>query len=329
MTRIGSYPTRRMRRARRDPIVRELFAEHALRRQDLIYPLFVSDGDTESLESLPGIRRLSVKDLVAEGKIAWELGVKAIMVFPYIEASLKDALGSEALREGNLVCRALHALKEQCPQLMVICDVALDPYTSHGHDGVLADGQILNDPTLDQLCAQALLLARNGADVLAPSDMMDGRVGALRAALDKSGFVDMPLFSYAAKYASSLYGPFRQAVGSGGALVGDKRTYQLDARNREEALHEIGLDLEEGADAIIIKPALPYLDIIERARRQFGMPTIAYHVSGEYAMWKAAAERGFIDGRHVMLELMIALKRAGCHAVISYAAKEIAGWLDD
>ena len=278
---------------------------------------------------MPGVDRLSVDEAVREAERAVRLDIPAIAFFPYTEPHLKDAHGSEAFNESNLVCKACRAIKREFPGLGLVTDVALDPYTSHGHDGLVhehesGDIRILNDETVKALVRQSLNQARAGADVIAPSDMMDGRVGAIREALDAEGFLDVQILAYAAKYASAFYGPFRDALGSAGALKGDKRTYQMDPANSDEALREVALDLDEGADMVMVKPGMPYLDIIRRVKDEFGAPTFAYQVSGEYSMIMAAAENGWIDGDKAMMESLIAFKRAGADGVLTYFAPRAA-----
>ena len=321
----------RPRRNRKADWARRLVAEHILTASDLIWPLFLIEGDKRRVPvaAMPGVDRLSVDKSVREAERAVKLGIPAIAFFPYTEPELKDARGSEAFNEGNLVCRACRAIKREFPELGLVTDVALDPYTSHGHDGLVretasGDLVILNDETVEVLARQALNQARAGADVIAPSDMMDGRVGAIREALDQEGFADVQIMAYAAKYASAFYGPFRDALGSAGALKGDKRTYQMDPANSDEALREVELDLEEGADMVMVKPGMPYLDIIRRVKDEFGFPTFAYQVSGEYSMIMAAANNGWIDGDKAMMESLIAFKRAGADGVLTYFAPRVA-----
>ena len=273
---------------------------------------------------MPGVERLSVDQAVRDAERAVKLDIPAIAFFPYTDPSLKDEHGSEAFNESNLVCKACRAIKAEFPGLGLVTDVALDPYTSHGHDGLMAGDTILNDESVAALVRQALNQARAGADVIAPSDMMDGRVGAIREALDDEGFLDVQILAYAAKYASAFYGPFRDAVGSSGALKGDKRTYQMDPGNSDEALREVGLDLAEGADMIMVKPGMPYLDIIRRVKDEFGAPTFAYQVSGEYSMIMAAANNGWLDGDKAMVESLLAFKRAGADGVLTYFAPRVA-----
>ena len=324
---LGGYPAVRMRRNRADGWNRRLVAENRLGVDDLIWPTFVSDGieSRVAVGSFPGVCRLSIDRLVEEVGEAAELGIPLVAIFPVTDPALKTADGAEAVNPDNLVCRAVAAVKRAVPDIGVMCDVALDPFTSHGHDGLLRDGHILNDETVEVLCRQALVQAAAGCDVIAPSDMMDGRVGAIRRALDEAGHGAVRILSYAAKYASALYGPFRDAVGSAPNLAGgDKKTYQMDPANADEALREVALDIAEGADMVMIKPGLFYLDILGRVKRAFGMPTYAYQVSGEYAMLRAAADAGWVDREHIFLESLIAFKRAGADGILSYAAVEIA-----
>ena len=318
--------THRPRRNRKAEWARRLVRENVLTTNDLIWPLFLIEGAKRrvAIASMPGVDRLSVEEAVREAERAMKLEIPAIAFFPFTEASLKDDEGSEAFNEQNLVCRACRAIKKEFPRLGLVTDVALDPYTSHGHDGVMAGETILNDESVAALARQALNQARAGADVIAPSDMMDGRVGAIRAALDAEGFIDVQIMAYAAKYASAFYGPFRDAIGSKGALKGDKRTYQMDPANTDEALREVELDLDEGADMVMVKPGMPYLDIIRRVKDEFGAPTFAYQVSGEYSMIMAAASNGWLDGDKAMMESLIAFKRAGADGVLSYFAPRAA-----
>ncbi|MDX1625308.1 MAG: porphobilinogen synthase [Wenzhouxiangellaceae bacterium] len=326
-----SYPALRMRRARKAEFSRRLVRESVLSPADLIQPLFVLDRErgTEAVDAMPGVERLGRDELFATCEAALELGIPAVALFPVIDASLKTPGAEAAWDEEGLVPRAVAAIKQRFPELGVITDVALDPYTSHGQDGVVDDeGRILNDATVAALVLQAGAHAAAGADVVAPSDMMDGRIGAIRTALEAAGHHDTLILSYAAKYASSFYGPFRDAVGSAANLGGaGKETYQMDPANGDEALREVALDLAEGADWVMVKPGLPYLDIVHRVKREFGVPTFAYNVSGEYAMVKAAAERGWLDERAVVLESLAALKRAGADAVLTYHAPDAARWL--
>ena len=323
----GQFPAVRMRRNRREDWCRRLVAENGLSVNDLIWPVFIREGRGERtpIASMPGVERLSI-DLAVEqvGKAA-DLGIPAVALFPVTDPAKKTPEGQEALNPENLVCRAVQAVKAACPSVGIICDVALDPYTSHGHDGLLQDGQILNDETVEVLCRQAVVQAQAGCDVLAPSDMMDGRIGAIRNALDSRGFTSVKILAYAAKYASAFYGPFRDAVGSAANLgQGDKRTYQMNPANGDEALREVALDIAEGADMVMVKPGMPYLDIVHRVKAAFGLPTFAYQVSGEYAMLTAAAQNGWLDRDKVMLESLLAFKRAGADGVLTYFALEVA-----
>ena len=318
--------TVRMRRNRRSEWARRMVRENVLTTDDLIWPLFVMDGTKARtpVQSMPDVERLSVDEVAREAVRAAQLSIPCIALFPYTDPKLRDGTGSEALNPDNLVCRAIRAIKKEVPEIGVLCDVALDPFTSHGHDGLLRDGVVLNDETVAVLVNQALVQAEAGCDIIAPSDMMDGRVGAIRKALDAAKFVDVSIMSYAAKYASAFYGPFRDAVGSAKTLTGDKRTYQMDFGNSDEALREVALDIEEGADMIMVKPGLPYLDIVQRVKEIFGMPTFAYQVSGEYAMIMAAAQNGWLDGERAMIESLTAFKRAGCDGVLTYFAPRVA-----
>jgi porphobilinogen synthase len=316
----------RPRRNRRAEWTRRMVREHVLTIDDLIWPLFLTEGSNRRtpVPSMPGVDRLSVDQAVRAAEKAAKLTIPCIALFPYTDPGLRDETGSEALNPDNLVCRAIRAIKREVPEVGLLCDVALDPYTSHGHDGLLRDGVILNDETVAVLVKQALIQAEAGCDIIAPSDMMDGRVGAIRSALDDAGFVDTQIMAYTAKYASSFYGPFRDAVGSSATLKGDKRTYQMDPANSDEALRESELDIAEGADMIMVKPGLPYLDILARVKETFAMPTFAYQVSGEYAMLMAAAQNGWLDGDRAMMETLIAFKRAGADGVLTYFAPRVA-----
>ena len=323
----GSFPRTRMRRMRRDPWSRRLARESTLTASDLIWPVFVQEGVMQETPvlSMPGVSRLSIDRLVPAAREAMELGVPAIAIFPVIDAALKSEDGHLATDPDNLVCRAVRSVKEACPGLGVVCDVALDPFTTHGQDGLVRDGYVVNDETVAVLCEQAIVQARAGCDVIAPSDMMDGRIGAVREALDRAGMPQVRVLSYAAKYASAFYGPFREAVGSKGNLgSGDKRTYQMDPANLDEALREVALDLEEGADMVMVKPGMPYLDVIRRVKDTFGVPTFAYQVSGEYAMIRAAAQNGWLDWEKSIVESLFSFKRAGADAILTYAAVEVA-----
>jgi len=316
----------RPRRNRKSDWARRLVREHRLTVDDLIWPIFLIDGDEvrQPIPSMPGVERLSVDQAVIEAKKAAGLGIPVIALFPYTDPQKRDPEGSEALNGNNLVCSACRAIKQAVPEIGLMTDVALDPFTSHGHDGLLDGDIIVNDATVQQLIRQALVQAKAGADIIAPSDMMDGRVGAIRAALDDHGFEDVQIMAYAAKYASAFYGPFRDAIGTKSALKGDKRTYQMDPSNGEEALREVALDIEEGADMVMVKPGMPYLDIVHRVRDTFGVPTFAYQVSGEYAMIMAAIEKGWLDGERTILESLLAFKRAGADGVLTYFAPKVA-----
>lgn len=316
----------RPRRNRKADWSRRLVAENVLAVDDLIWPIFLCDGEgtREPVPSMPGVVRFSVDEAVRAAEQAMKLKIPALALFPNTDPTLRDETGREAINPENLVCRALRAIKREFPDLGLAADVALDPYTSHGHDGLLVDGKILNDETVAVLVEQARVLAAAGADVVAPSDMMDGRIGAIRKALDAAGFVDTQILSYAAKYASCFYGPFRDAVGSSATLQGDKRTYQMDSANTDEALRECALDIEEGADMLMVKPGLPYLDVLWRVKEAFGMPTFVYQVSGEYSMIEAAARNGWLDGDKAMMESLLAFKRAGADAILTYFAPRAA-----
>ena len=316
----------RPRRNRRAEWARRMVREHVLTTDDLIWPLFIVDGTNvrAPVTSMPDVERLSVDQAVRAAERAAKLTIPCLALFPYTDPGKRDDTGSEALNTENLVCAAIRAIKKEVPDIGVLCDVALDPYTSHGHDGLLRDGIILNDETVAILVRQALVQAEAGCDIVAPSDMMDGRVGAIREGLDAAGFGDVQIMAYAAKYASAFYGPFRDAVGSNATLLGDKRTYQMDPANADEALREVELDIAEGADMVMVKPGLPYLDILHRVKTAFGMPTFAYQVSGEYAMIMAAAGNGWLEGDKAMTESLIAFKRAGADGVLTYFAMRIA-----
>jgi porphobilinogen synthase len=325
------FPKTRLRRNRRDAWSRRLVAEARLEAADLIWPVFLLDGRNrrEPVASMPGVERLSVDRLLPLLEEATDLGIPAIALFPVTPPELKSADGAAALDPDNLMCRAVRTIKAAVPELGVICDVALDPYTTHGQDGLIdGEGYVLNDETLAVLAQQALIQADAGCDVIAPSDMMDGRVGVIRATLDEAGLHHTRIMSYAAKYASAFYGPFRDAVGSSGALgKRGKETYQLDPANTDEALREVAMDLAEGADMVMIKPGMPYLDVVRRVKDAFGVPTFAYQVSGEYAMIKAAALNGWLDGERTMMEALLGFRRAGCDGILTYAALEVARWL--
>ena len=329
----GSFPGTRLRRPRQYDWLRRLVAETTLSPADLIWPLFVHDHEAAvPVPSMPGVERLGVEGIVRAADEAARLGIQAIAIFPVVDPALKTDDGRHALEGDNLACRAAAAVQERFGNAIgIICDVALDPYTSHGHDGLLEDGRILNDETVEVLCRQAVVLAQAGCNIVAPSDMMDGRVGAIRAALDAASRQDVCILSYAAKYASAFYGPFRDAVGStaalgtaGGRGVGDKQTYQMNPANADEAIREVGLDLVEGADLVMVKPAGTSLDVIHRVKREFGMPTLAYQVSGEYAMIRGAADNGWLDGDKAALESLLVIKRAGADGILTYFAPEIA-----
>ena len=323
----AAYPALRLRRTRSSAWSRALHAETVLTPSNLIWPLFVTDGAAveEPIASLPGVSRWSVDGIVARARDAHDLGIPCIALFPNTPRALRTDDGREALNPDNLMCRAIRAIKDAVPEVGVLTDVALDPYTAHGHDGLVdATGYVLNDATAQVLIAQALNQARAGADIIAPSDMMDGRVGAIRTALEGEGHVNVQIMAYAAKYASAFYGPFRDAVSSGGLLKGDKKSYQMDPANAEEALREVALDLAEGADSVMVKPGLPYLDIIRRVKERFEVPVFAYQVSGEYAMIEAAVAAGAGDRDALVLETLMAFRRAGCSAVLTYHAAHAA-----
>jgi porphobilinogen synthase len=324
----GRFPTTRMRRSRRHAWSRALVRENRLTVNDLIWPVFIREGNgqREAVSSMPGVNRLSVDLLVEAVGEAVELGIPLVALFPATNPAKKTPDAEEAWNPENLVCQATNAIKAAYgDRIGVMCDVALDPYTSHGHDGLLEDGYVVNDPTLEALCKQAVVQAQAGCDVIAPSDMMDGRIGAVRNALDEHGYEEVSIMSYAAKYASGFYGPFRDAVGSASSLGGgDKKTYQMDPGNGDEALREVALDLDEGADMVMVKPGMPYLDIVSRVKQTFGVPTYVYQVSGEYAMLCAAAERGWLDRTKVMLESLLGFKRAGADGILTYFAVDAA-----
>ena len=323
------FPQTRLRRNRHDAWTRRLVAEHALSVDDLIWPVFLREGTGEAsaVASMPGVVRATLDGLAAHVEPAVRLGIPAIAFFPATDPAKKDAEGTEATNPNNLVCSAARLIKREFPDLGLIGDVALDPYTNHGHDGVIRDGYVANDETLARLTAQARVQAEAGIDIIAPSDMMDGRVAAIRETLDAAGLIHTRIMSYAAKYASAFYGPFRDALGNLGTLKGDKKTYQMDPANSDEALREVGMDIAEGADMIMIKPGMPYLDIIRRVRERFEVPTFAYQVSGEYAMIQAAAQNGWIDGDRAMMESLMAFKCAGCQGVLTYFAPRAAEYL--
>jgi porphobilinogen synthase len=323
---MSAYPATRMRRLRRHDWTRRLVAENTLSPADFIWPVFVIEGENkrEAIASMPGVERLSVDLVVKAAQEAASLGIPVIALFPQTPPSLKTDDGREAINTDNLVCRAVRAIKAAVPGIGVLCDVALDPYTSHGHDGVLRDGDVHNDATVELLVQQSLVQVAAGCDIIAPSDMMDGRIGAIRAGLEKAGHHNTLLMAYAAKYASAFYGPFRDAVGSAKSLTGDKRTYQMDPANGDEALREVALDLAEGADMVMVKPGMPYLDLVRRVKERFGVPTFAYQVSGEYAMLSAAFERGWLERDRAILESLTGFKRAGASGILTYFAVEAA-----
>ncbi|MFQ5533974.1 MAG: porphobilinogen synthase [Sphingomonadales bacterium] len=322
-----TFPHVRMRRTRTHPWSRRMVAEHRLDVSDLIWPLFIEDGDNKKtpVDTMPGVWRFSPDLAVEAAAGALELGIPTIALFPHTDPALKDESASEAVNPENLVCRTVRALKAQVPDIGVMCDVALDPYSSHGQDGLVRGGVVINDETLEVLVKQSLVQAEAGCDIIAPSDMMDGRVGAIRAGLEGAGRHNVMIMSYAAKYASAFYGPFRDAVGSAGNLgAGDKRSYQMDPANSDEALREVALDIAEGADMVMVKPGMPYLDVLRRISDEFAAPTFGYQVSGEYAMLKAAIEHGWLDGERVMMESLMAFKRAGAAGILTYFAPEAA-----
>ena len=323
---MSTYPALRMRRTRRHDWSRRLVAENSLSPADFIWPVFVIEGENkrEAVASMPGVERLSVDLVVKAAKEAAGLGIPVIALFPQTPASLKSDDGREALNPDNLVCRAVRAIKAAVPEIGVLCDVALDPYTSHGHDGVLRDGDVHNDATVEILVQQSLVQVAAGCDIIAPSDMMDGRIGSIRTGLEQAGHHNTLLMAYAAKYASAFYGPFRDAVGSSKSLTGDKRSYQMDPANGDEALREVALDLAEGADMVMVKPGMPYLDLVWRVKDRFGVPTFAYQVSGEYAMLSAAFEKGWLDRERAILESLTGFKRAGASGILTYFAVEAA-----
>lgn len=320
------FPATRLRRTRQAEWSRRLVREHHLTTADLIWPLFVVDGENQRtpIASMPGVERLSIDLIVAAAEEAASLSIPAIALFPYTDMSLRDELASEAINPDNLICRTIRAIKRAVPDIGIICDVALDPYTSHGHDGVFVGQDIANDESVEILTRQALVQADAGCDVLAPSDMMDGRIGAIRQALEDKGHKNTLIMAYSAKYASAFYGPFREAVGSSGTLKGDKRTYQMDPGNSDEAIREAEFDLAEGADMIMVKPGMPYLDILRRVKDQFAVPTFVYQVSGEYAMLMAASGNGWLDRDRAMLESLTAFKRAGADGILTYFARDAA-----
>lgn len=322
----AKFPSSRFRRMRSSPQLRNLMRESALSTNDLIWPLFVMEGENGEtpVPSMPGVSRMTADRVVREAERAAKLGIPAICLFPYIEQSLKTADCAEAWRPDNLVNRAIRAIKAEVPEVAVMTDVALDPYNVDGHDGYVVDGEIVNDETVEALVRMALSQAEAGADIIGPSDMMDGRIGAIRSALESAGHRNAAILSYAAKYASSFYGPFRDAVGASGALKGDKNSYQMDPGNGDEALRLVERDIGEGADMVMVKPGMPYLDICRRVKESFGVPTFAFQVSGEYAMIAGAAERGWIDGDKAMMESLLCFKRAGCDGILTYFAPKVA-----
>ncbi len=324
------YPSTRLRRNRTHAWIQDMVREHRVHPSDLIWPVFVHDQQdaNQVIPSMPGVVRYSERTIVDAAKRAADLGIPALAVFPVIDPSKKSSDGKEATNPENLVCRSVATIKSAVPSIGVICDVALDPFTTHGQDGLVENGRILNDPTIDVLCEQARVQADAGCDIIAPSDMMDGRIGRVRHTLESSGHQDVKIMSYAAKYASAFYGPFRDAVGSKKQLGGgDKKTYQMDPANGGEALREVALDIEEGADMVMVKPGLPYLDIVRRIKERFSMPTFAYQVSGEYAMLRAADQHGWLDYQSCLLESLVAFKRAGCDGILTYGACDAASWL--
>lgn len=329
----GGFPQTRLRRLRRTPWIRDLVAEHRLTTSDLIWPLFVLEGTgrAEPVASLPGVDRLSVDRLLDQVAVAIELGIRLIALFPVTPPERKTPDGDEALNSENLICRATAQIRERFGDAIgILCDVALDPYTTHGQDGLVRDNYVVNDETVAVLCRQAVLQARAGADIIAPSDMMDGRIGAIRKHLDEHDFQHVLIMSYAAKYASAFYGPFRDAVGSKSSLgAGDKKTYQMQPCASDEALHEVALDLAEGADIVMVKPGMPYLDVVQRVKSQFHVPTAVYQVSGEYAMLAAASINGWLDLKSCVLESLLAFKRAGADMILTYYALQVAQWLND
>jgi porphobilinogen synthase len=328
---MSSYPALRMRRGRSAPWIRAMLAENRLHPSDFIWPLFICDGNDceEPIGSLPGVSRWSVDRLAAKAREAADLGIPCIALFPNTPNDLRTDDAREALNPDNLICRAIKAIKDSVPEIGVLTDVALDPYTSHGHDGLVdSSGYVLNDETVEILVKQALVQAAAGADIVAPSDMMDGRIGAIRDALEREGHQNVAIMAYAAKYASAFYGPFREAVGSLGRLKGDKRSYQMDSANIEEALREVDLDLEEGADFVMVKPGLPYLDVVARVKAEFGVPTFVYQVSGEYAMIEHSAAAGAADRDALILETLLAFKRAGASGILTYHALDAARLLN-
>jgi len=326
---VATYPHTRLRRTRRTEWSRRLVRENTLTRDDLIWTIVLSDGAEKRtpVPSMPGVDRVNLDEIVTEAKRARDLGIPAIALFPHINPKFKDAKASEALNAKGLVPEAIGAIKAAVPEIGIIVDVALDPYTDHGHDGLMEGETIINDPTVELLAESAAILAKAGADIVAPSDMMDGRVGAIREVLENADHTDVMIMSYAAKYASGFYGPYRDAIGTASALKGDKRTYQMDPANSDEALCEVEQDILEGADMVMVKPGMPYLDIIRRIKDEFAMPTYAFQVSGEYAMMMAAAQNGWLDEKRIILESLTGFKRAGCDGILTYFAPKAAEWL--
>jgi len=326
---VGAFPQTRMRRNRQHNWLRRIVAECALAPENLIWPIFVTDTPENCVEipTMPGVVRYDIQGAVVAAKKAKKLGIPAICLFPSIDPALKTPDAKEAANPDNLVCQTVRAIKAEVPDIGIICDVALDPFNSDGQDGILKDGVVLNEETIEVLCQQALVQAQAGCDIVAPSDMMDGRIAAIRKVLDDNRLQDVGIMSYAAKYASAFYGPFRDAVGTSGALKGDKKTYQMDPANSDEALREVALDIAEGADTVMVKPGLPYLDVVRRVKETFAVPTIAYQVSGEYAMLRLASDAGCFDHKKIVLESLLCFRRAGADAIITYFAPEAAEWL--
>ena len=333
MSNTSNFPWLRMRRMRRDDFSRRMMQENQLHASDFIYPMFVLEGENqrEAVPSMPGVERLSIDLLVNEAKECEKLGIPVIAIFPVVPTEKKSEDAAEAFNPEGLAQRAVRALKAACPDLGIMTDVALDPFTTHGQDGLIDDsGYVLNDETTEVLCKQAVSHAEAGADMVGPSDMMDGRIGEIREALESNGHIYTRILAYSAKYASSFYGPFRDAVGSASNLKGgNKYTYQMDPANSDEAIREVALDLEEGADMVMVKPGMPYLDIVRRVKEEFSVPTFAYHVSGEYAMLKAAAQNGWLDEKACVLEALLCFKRAGADGILTYYAKDAANWLQE
>ena len=323
---FARYPALRLRRPRKTDWSRRLFAETTLSPNDFLWAIILKDGHNtrEPIDAMPGIFRLSPDEAVKAAREAVSLGIPALALFPYTDAKDRTERGEEALNPDNLMCRTAKAIKDAVPEIGLMADVALDPYTDHGHDGLMENGEIVNDASVEILVQQAVVEARAGFDIVAPSDMMDGRVGAIRAGLDSEGLQDVQIMAYAAKYASAFYGPYREAIGSAGVLQGDKRTYQMNPANTDEALREVALDLAEGADSVMVKPGMPYLDIVRRVKEELGAPTFVFQVSGEYAMIKAAAQNNWLDGERAMMESLIAFKRAGANGIITYFAADAA-----